>query len=413
MLTNSSRIGLELARLHSKAVDYPKTGEPATLRRDQQPRKWPHFMEKKHTYHSERALGIIYDKVVNQSVHFKPEWNNAFDQRITQRFNLDNAILKQARIIKSQYDTAVRRLLSLHDLTSEFELWAGFAMSKPTVGSDYKQQEELGKEYSTLKRRFREICYDAAGGKQTEQIDHFVAAMYTVTEEETKIALLEHRRGPINDAGHILQPRRLEPKFMPLITFPWIFHWIMMRIAIGSERGPRSGDSTAAQQKMSSERETVNKSPPGEASKFNDTEKVESDLLGADILTHLPDGTIIHRGQTLELFDVDDSDAPVEETEDCEENAAADDQDTTEADNDDVGNQVEESTYIVDSETADWDTEEDDAEKAAETTEEAAEKIDETGDVDTDTDTNTNTNTDMEEENAMDRLANLVGFEEE
>lgn len=250
MSTPNSCLGLYLAELHSKAVDYPKTGDPAGFSAKLQPRKWPHFMEKRHSYKSEKALGQIFDKVVKKTVQFLPHWEQPFDQRITSRFELDDDTLKAARKIKSQYDISVRRILAQHDVATEFELYTGWAMSRPAIGSDYKRQEDLGREYDALKSRFRELCYDAVGGSDPDKLDRFVAAMYTVTEQEIKIALFEHRRGPLNEAGEIMPERRLEPKSMPLISFPWIFHWVLVRVATGGKYQPKKSHLAAARRRM-------------------------------------------------------------------------------------------------------------------------------------------------------------------
>ncbi|XEV03856.1 hypothetical protein FSHL1_009143 [Fusarium sambucinum] len=241
---------LELAELHSKAVDYPKTGEPATLRRDQDPRTWPHFMGKNSSYRSRKALGVIYDKVVHKTVDFNPVWDSPFDKRITKRFELDNETLKAARKIKAEYDAAVRRILSQNALKTEFELFTSFPLTKPPVGSDFKFAEDLSCEFRSLKEHYQDMCIEAAGGKDAENLEPFVAAMYTITEEQIKTALFEHDRGPINDAGTIVQPRKLEPKSMPLISFPWIFHGVMCRIATDGVVDPRTnlGTHKATQQ---------------------------------------------------------------------------------------------------------------------------------------------------------------------
>ncbi|KEY68675.1 hypothetical protein S7711_00549 [Stachybotrys chartarum IBT 7711] len=232
-----SDICLRLAELHSEAVDYPKTGEPVTFGHKLRASQWPHFMDKnkKLSYQSNKALGVIYNKLNRQSIEFRPDWEHDFDPRILKRFELDHDILKAARKVKSQYDTSVRRLLTQQRLDSEFELWTGFAMSRPVGSSDYKRAETLGHEFDVLKQRYREMCYEAAGGSHPEVLDRFVAAMYQITEQEVKIALYEHHRGPINEAGTIVPPRQLQARSMPLISFPWIFHWVMIRIALGSK----------------------------------------------------------------------------------------------------------------------------------------------------------------------------------
>ncbi|KAF5237407.1 hypothetical protein FAUST_6065 [Fusarium austroamericanum] len=246
---------LELAELHSKAVDYPKTGNPAVLRQDQQPRKWPHWMEKRHSYHSRKALGVIYDKVAHKKVEFNPVWDSPFDKRITKRFELDNETLGVARKIKAEYDTAVRRVLSQNSLKTEFELFTSFPLTRPAVGSDYKFAEDLGCEFRSIKEHYQDVCIEAAGGKDAEKLEPFVAAMYTVTEEQIK------------NEESILQPQGLEPKSMPLISFPWIFHGVMCRIATEGAVDPRTNIGTHGTTEQSFIRDSMvpqNPSPAGE-----------------------------------------------------------------------------------------------------------------------------------------------------
>jgi RNA-dependent RNA polymerase len=276
------------------------------LRRNQQPRVWPHFMEKRSSYHSHKALGVIYNKVVHNSIQFKPIWDSPFDQRIIQHetINPDAELLKAARQLKAQYDTSVRRLLSQYDLQTEFELWTGFAMSKPIIGSDYKRQEDLGHEFDVLRQRFRELCYEAAGGRHTEMIDRFVAAMYIVTEEETKAALCTGDQGPSSDEGRIMQTPQSNSGAIPMISFPWIFHWVMIRLAGGKDKSRQLSH-------MPIRRKGTQRSVPlfdeqaKDASLKKDVEAVEiaGPDLGSDIKAHLPDGTVIHQGQPLILFD--------------------------------------------------------------------------------------------------------------
>ena len=232
--------------MHSKAVDFPKTGEPVSWNQSYQPRRWPHFMEKKRSYQSKKVLGQIFDKVSRHGYHFRPDWEKDFDQRVLTKFNLDNDLLKAARGIKSQYDTSVRRILTQYNVNTEFELWTGFAMSKPAVGTEYKRQEVLGQEYSSLKQRFRELCYEAAGGRNHDKLDPFVAAMYKITEEQIKIALFEHNQGPIDEGGYIRPARMLDAKSMPLITFPWLFPCAMIRIAQGGKYDTKNSVLTPA-----------------------------------------------------------------------------------------------------------------------------------------------------------------------
>ncbi|PHH87352.1 hypothetical protein CDD83_8988 [Cordyceps sp. RAO-2017] len=238
---------VQLAGLHSEAVDFPKTGKPAEIGSKLQPERWPHFMEKRRWYESKRALGVIYDKVKSRTVEFRPDWQHAFDQRITTKFELENGQLEAARRIKAQYDLAVRRILAQLNVATEFELYTSWAMSKPAVESDYKRQEQLGREFDLLKARHRELCYEAAGGSDPDKLDRFVAAMYRVTEQEMHAALREHEERAGDGSGGTAAPMPVDARSMPLISFPWIFHWVLIRIATGSKYKPKESLFAAAE----------------------------------------------------------------------------------------------------------------------------------------------------------------------
>ena len=277
-------VGLALAQLHSKAVDYVKSGEPAEMDKSLRPRCWPTFMEKRvpkeATYRSQKALGIIYDKV--HSVAFDPTYTGSFDKRILDKCVNDNELLKKARHIKTQYDTALRRIMGQREISTEFEIWSGFVLSRPRVGSGYKLQEDVGRDYLSIKLAFRAMCQEAAGGATPAHIDPFVAAMYKVTEEEVNIALHE-RRGATNIAGKIFPPRKTDAKSMPLMSFPWIFHEVLCRLATGT-------GMEAPRETQSREEKNVRRGSLIDAS---DEEQV----------AHLNDGRVVHRGEVLNLFD--------------------------------------------------------------------------------------------------------------
>lgn len=284
-----SVVGLALAQLHSKAVDYVKSGEPAEMDKSLRPRCWPTFMEKRvpkeATYRSQKALGIIYDKV--HSVAFDPTYTGVFDKRILDKCVKDNELLKKARRIKTQYDTALRRIMGQREIATEFEIWSGFVLSRPRVGSGYKLQEDVGRDYGSINLTFRAMCQEAAGGATPTHIDPFVAAMYKVTEEEVNIALHE-RRGATNIAGKIFPPRKADTKSMPLISFPWIFHEVLCRLATGT-------GIEAPREKQSREEKSARR---GSLIDAGDEEQV----------AHLDDGRIVHRGEVLNFFDPTEDD---------------------------------------------------------------------------------------------------------
>jgi hypothetical protein len=266
------------------------------------PRKWPHFMDKKfkpkdQIYVSKKILGQLYDKV--ESVNFIPQYESPFDERITRAYDLDDAILKTARQLKSKYDTAMRRVMAQHDIKTEFEVWSTFVLSKPRVGSDYKMQEEMAIVSDALKDRFRKVCIEAAGGEDSEHLRPFVAAMYRVTREEMRIALHECREMKIK-GGKEEPKRKMEPKYMPLISFPWLFHDVLGRIATGIEQ--REDLENLGFSFVSTTKEKSYKIKSG---------RDESD---PDDVVETAEG-ITHRGELLDLFKHDDIDSEGDEAE--------------------------------------------------------------------------------------------------
>ncbi|CAO2657263.1 Nn.00g033890.m01.CDS01 [Neocucurbitaria sp. VM-36] len=235
----SDQTCLELAKLHSQAVDYPKSGIPAVMNRELRPLKWPHFMEKKHIaesriYKSRKILGMLYDQV--QLVDFKPQWENPFDERILGAFELDEEMLRKASEIKISYDESLRRLMAKHGIHTEFEAWSVFVLAHNHESRDYKFAEEFGKTIGALKTQYKEMCRAAAEVHNTvnwTRLGPFVAAMYTVTAQEMDKALKDCRTIKIV-GGQEVPVRAMTPEHMPLISFPWLFPGELGKIAMGT-----------------------------------------------------------------------------------------------------------------------------------------------------------------------------------
>jgi RNA-dependent RNA polymerase len=259
------------------------------------PGKWPHFMEKRHKpkdaqYHSNKILGRLYDKV--ETVNFKPQYEEPFDKRILRAYALDDAILKAARQIKTQYDDAMKRICNQQEVKTEFEIWSTFVLSKPRVGSDYKLQEEIGRISETLKDHWRGVCIEKAGSKDFSVLGPFVAAMYKVTKEEMDIALAECRTMRIV-GGREVARRKMEPKSMPLMSFPWLFEKELGRIATGID--------------VSDDLEDLGLAPLTLGETGHTRKRQGGGLIDMDDFIRQEDGVIVHRGEELDLFrqDVD------------------------------------------------------------------------------------------------------------
>lgn len=260
--------------------------------RELKPKKWPHFMEKKHKtkdqiYHSKKILGILYDQV--ERVNFVPAFEAPFDERILQAFDLDKQMLDDAASLKSEYDEAMLRVMAQHQIETEYEIWSTLVLHHAREKGDYKFHEVVGEVSNTLKARFRKACYDKAGGKAFEQIGPFVAAMYTVTADQISRALRECREVKVV-AGQEEPVRKMVSSDMPLMSFPWLFHSILGKIASGSTSWLLKDELITKTASQDTRKSTVKKSH---------TSSGLSETIG-DLVTATG---VTHRGDVLELFD--------------------------------------------------------------------------------------------------------------
>ena len=215
------------------AVDYVKTGQPAHMSRDLKARRRPHFMDNTHQrkeniYISRKVLGQLYDQV--ERVDFVPAYTDRFDDRILCAYELDGTLLHSAGEIKQEYDAHLRRIMAQHDIHTEFEVWSTFVLEHSRITNDYKFHEQIGQISSALKDHFRPMCFERAGGKDFERIGPFAAAMYKVTATEMTLAAEECCQTELI-GGREKPKRRMIVAEMPLMSFPWLFHDVLGRIA--------------------------------------------------------------------------------------------------------------------------------------------------------------------------------------
>ncbi|CAF1202197.1 unnamed protein product [Rotaria sordida] len=124
---------LQLAKMHSVAVDFAKKGVNAPhLTKELRPSQYPHFMEKndKPTYHSKSILGQLHDKIpfYGSDIHIDEEE----EIRATSSFPYksffiagDKNYIKDARIIKGEYDRDILRIMRQYGIQNEAEIVSG------------------------------------------------------------------------------------------------------------------------------------------------------------------------------------------------------------------------------------------------------------------------------------------------
>ncbi|CAF1363950.1 unnamed protein product [Rotaria sp. Silwood1] len=124
---------LQLAKMHSVSVDFAKKGINAPhLTKELRPSQYPHFMEKndKLTYRSKSILGQLYDKTpfYNSDIHIDEEE----EIRATSSFPYKSFFIagsknyiKDARIIKGEYDRDILRIMRQYGIQNEAEIVSG------------------------------------------------------------------------------------------------------------------------------------------------------------------------------------------------------------------------------------------------------------------------------------------------
>jgi RNA-dependent RNA polymerase len=234
---------MRLAKLHSDAVDYNKTGGHAVMRRDLTPTLWPHFMEKRFKrkeciYHSRRILGQLYDNVI--APDFVPNLAMPFDSRILNGSlaAASELYMNFARALKVEWDMNMRQVMAQYEISTEFEVWSAFVLRHGFVLKDFKMQEDLGNIVGNMRRGFRQACYDKAGA---DHIASLVVAMYRVTEEQMTAAIeAQKEEKRLREDLSIVDIPSTE---LPFITFPWIFPEVLGEIAMGKRQASGAGTS--------------------------------------------------------------------------------------------------------------------------------------------------------------------------
>ncbi|KAJ5816384.1 hypothetical protein N7447_008617 [Penicillium robsamsonii] len=234
---------IRLAQLHSDAVDYNKSGAHARMARSLDPKFWPHFMEKRFKrpssiYRSTKILGQLYDAVVTPD--FVPKLEKPFDSRILESplAPASETYMEYARELKAEFDMNMRQIMAQYEINTEFEVWSTFVLRHGFVIRDYKMQEDLGRIVGTLRRGFRQQCYDKVG-RYGGNIPALVIAMYRVTQEQVAAALEARCKEALQRKD--IKVVEVNSTELPLISFPWIFPDVLGDVATGRARqGPIS-----------------------------------------------------------------------------------------------------------------------------------------------------------------------------
>ncbi|GBG67850.1 hypothetical protein CBR_g971 [Chara braunii] len=156
---------IELAKLFSMAVDYPKTGVPAVMPREAKPTKFPDFLEKeyKESYESEKILGILYRKVKAMTPQCLPETLRVTIAKLQDAYDEDleygefRLYLGEAWACKRDYNMRLASLMNQFQITSEAEIVTGYILQfSPHYQKKSKEiKERVRDRYIAIRKQAR------------------------------------------------------------------------------------------------------------------------------------------------------------------------------------------------------------------------------------------------------------------
>lgn len=213
---------LELAALHSMAVDFAKTGAPAEMPFALRPKEFPDFMERydKDTYRSEGVLGKLYRATLHSAAETKPNitWSKTVAEESYDRdleVNGFEAFLELAQSHKEQYEENMTALMRYYAAQTEDEILTGNFRRKP----GYLQRDNI--KYRDIKDRI----LLAMKRTQKEAKEWFDSSCNV--DERQKLASAWY---------HVTYHPTYCKETNNLISFPWIVGDILLTIKSANSR---------------------------------------------------------------------------------------------------------------------------------------------------------------------------------
>ncbi|KAL8518483.1 hypothetical protein ACS0TY_009746 [Phlomoides rotata] len=176
---------LELARLFSIAVDFPKTGVPAEIPPKSRVKEYPDFMEKpdKKTYESKRIIGKLFREVKDispSSVSFR-----SFTKEVARSsYDIDMEVvgfrdyIDEAFDFKMDYDYKLGNLMDYFGVKTEAEIQSGSIMRMSKNFDRRKDAEAVGAAVRSLRHEARSWFKK---GSEADDVHAKASAWYHVT----------------------------------------------------------------------------------------------------------------------------------------------------------------------------------------------------------------------------------------
>ncbi|KAI3734100.1 hypothetical protein L6452_13562 [Arctium lappa] len=181
---------VELAKLFSIAVDFPKTGVPAVIPANLRVKEYPDFMEKpdKTTYESQNVIGKLFREVKDIS----PEDSavSPFTRDVALRtYDADMEVhgfedyVDEAFDFKTEYDYKLGNLMAYYGIKTEAELLSGSIMKMSRSFDRRNDAEVVGLAVKSLRKEARKWFRSGRGESDAGNDDVYAkaSAWYHVT----------------------------------------------------------------------------------------------------------------------------------------------------------------------------------------------------------------------------------------
>ena len=190
---------LDLAQMHSDAVDFPKTGFSVFITPEMRPRKYPHYMQKrdKPPYWSEHVLGKLYDQcqsIASNRGDYVQDLETFFDKGfLVPGYEVYQAA---AQKIHEYYMRNILRLKNEYGISTEAEIVTGHIVKlrKQRRGTLPRENVEIAEiinsRMKTIRAKVKEMFLEAVDGQSSEKnvkLCRLASAVYFVTYSELAI----------------------------------------------------------------------------------------------------------------------------------------------------------------------------------------------------------------------------------
>ncbi|CAA3002890.1 probable RNA-dependent RNA polymerase 1 [Olea europaea subsp. europaea] len=176
---------IELAKLFSIAVDFPKTGVPAVIPPHLRVKEYPDFMEKpdKTTYESKHVIGKLFRDVKNIASHTAPIQSSTREVAM-ESYDHDMEVdgfeeyIEEAFHYKTEYDYKLGNLMDYYGIKTEAEILSGGIMKTSKSFDRRRDADAIGAAVRSLRSEARKMFKK---GSESNDMDAKASAWYHVT----------------------------------------------------------------------------------------------------------------------------------------------------------------------------------------------------------------------------------------